>query len=145
MRDFLFVYFFSFLVCFENNMEGKGNRSQNKVRGLKGDNIIIRLLLDNLVNELFGATLIFLVRIYNFFLMFLFCTWLLKRPWPKTINHPSQDHSNYTDSKMWHNSTHHKSHTLSAAGKIMPVLESETNHSHGSGKCEVPLISYTWD
>ena len=27
------------------------------------------------------------------------------------------------------NSTHHKSHKLSAAGKIMPVLESETNQS----------------
>lgn len=43
------------------------------------------------------------------------------------------------------NSTHHKSHKLSADGKIMPVLESEANHSHDSGKCEVPLISYTWD
>ena len=47
----LFVCWF---VCFENNMEGKGNRSQNKVRCQKGEYIIIRLLLDNLGNELLG-------------------------------------------------------------------------------------------
>ena len=69
MRDFLFVcLFFSFFVCFENNMEGKGNRSQNKVRGQKGGNIIIRLLIDNLGNDLHEAMLIFLVRIYDFLL-----------------------------------------------------------------------------
>ena len=43
------------------------------------------------------------------------------------------------------NSTHHKSHKLFVAGKIMPVLESEANHSLNSGKCEAPLTSYTWD
>jgi hypothetical protein len=55
-------------------MEGKGNRSLSKVRGQKKDNIIIRLLLDNLGNELLVAMLIVLVRIYNFFLLLLFCT-----------------------------------------------------------------------
>jgi hypothetical protein len=52
MKDF--CLFVSLFVCFENNMEGKGNRSQNKVRGQKGEYIIIRLLLDNLGNELLG-------------------------------------------------------------------------------------------
>jgi hypothetical protein len=48
-------------------MEGKGNRSQNKVRGHKGGNIVIRLLLDNLGTDLNVAMMIFLVRIYNLF------------------------------------------------------------------------------
>jgi hypothetical protein len=99
-RLFLFFYLFLCLFVLKTTWREKEIKSQNKVRGQKGGNIIIRLLLDNLSNELPGATLIFLVRIYNFFLLFLFCTWLLQRPWPITIKHPFQDHSNYTASKM---------------------------------------------
>ena len=138
MRDFnLFV---SLFVCFENNMEGKANRSQNKVRCQKGEYIIIRLLLDNLGNELLGQHWSFLSRYIISSYCFYFAPDYLKGHDKKKNQPPLSG-----PLKCPQNSTHHKSHKLSAAVKIMPVLESEANHTHGSGKCEVPLISYTWD
>ena len=145
MRDFLFVYFFSFLVCFENNMEGKGNRSQNKISGQKGGNIIIRLLLDNLGNDLMRKHWTFLSGYIISSYYFYFTPDYLK-------DHDQQQSTTLLRTiaiiqplKCPQNSIHHKSHKLFVAGKIMPVLESEANHSLNSGKCEASLTSYTWD
>ena len=141
MRDFLFVYFFSFLVCFENNMEGKGNRSQNKISGQKGGNIIIRLFLVDLGNDLMRQRWTFLSGYIISSYYFYFTPDYLK-------DHDQQQSTTLLRTiaiiqplKCPQNSTHHKSHKLFVAGKIMPVLECESNHSLNSGKCVAPLTS----
>jgi hypothetical protein len=79
------------------------------------------------VIEFLGESLIFEVRMSNFFLLFLF-TQLFNKLWPTTTNNNKQTTSNST-TKVLRITNVIRDQKLSAAGKITPLLEHEGNQS----------------
>ena len=138
MRDFFVCLFvcFSFFVCFENNMEGKEIDPRIK----SGVRKVAILLLDYFLIIWAMASM---KQRWSFLSGYIISSYYFYFAPDYLKDHDQQQSTTLLRTiaiiqplKCPQNSTHHKSHKLFVAGKIMPVLESEANHSLNSGKCE---------